>query len=371
MSNADVAAPGDVVPEAVGQGRTLNRRRVLMIAGPIVLLLVAGLWWILGGRYESTDNAYVHLARVQIAADVGGQVVKVMAGDNQAVKAGDTLFEVDPVPYRLALAKADAAVAAARLGVAQMKAAYRQALAQQEIAETDAVYYASESRRQEGLEAKGAVTGTQASDARHAEQAANDRLDLARSNVALALAALGGNADVAVDSHPSAQAALVARNQAAYELSKTRVVAPKDGIVYQAEGFRAGQIVAVGQPLFSFVETGDVWVDANFKETQLTHIRVGQPAEVTLDADPSTPLKAVVDAIGAGTGAEFSLLPAQNATGNWVKVTQRVPVRLRLVQPFDRAGGQTLASGLSAEVSVDTGYRRSLSDLLPAGWRQH
>ena len=287
------------------------------------------------------------------------------------MKAGDTLFVVDPVPYKLALAQADAAVATARLGVSQMKEAYSQALAQQKMAQTDATYYTAERVRQEGLEAKGAATDTKANDARHAEQAALDKLELANSTVALSLAALGGDAGIAVDSHPSVQAAMVARNQAAYNLSMTKVVAPADGIVYQASGFRAGQVVGVGQPLFSFVETGDVWVDANFKETQLGQIRLGQPAEVTLDSDTARPLKAVVDAIGAGTGAEFSLLPAQNATGNWVKVTQRVPVRLRLVQPFDAADGQVLASGLSAEVSVDTGYRRSLADLLPASWRRH
>ncbi|MCX8509660.1 MAG: HlyD family secretion protein, partial [Rhodobacteraceae bacterium] len=175
----------------------------------------------------------------------------------------------------------------------------------------------------------------------------------------------GGRTEIAVDSHPSVQAALVARNQAAYALSRTKVVAPKDGIVYQAASFRAGQVVGVGQPLFSFVVSNDVWVEANFKETQLGHIRVGQPAEVTLDSNPARPLSAVVDAIGAGTGAEFSLLPAQNATGNWVKVTQRVPVRLRLTAPFAAGDGVALASGLSAEVSVDTGHRRGLRGLLP------
>ena len=359
------------VAEELAQVRPVNRRRLLMIAGPLVLLLAAGVWWLMSGRYEATDNAYVHLARVTVASDVGGRVVTVMAVDNQRVKAGETLFEVDPVPYKLALAQADAAVSTARLGVAQLKEAYAQALAQQKLAQTDADYYASERKRQEELEAKGAVTDSKASDARHDEQAALDKVDLAMSNVALALAALGGQPDIAVDSHPAVQAAMVARNQAAYNLSKTRVVAPKDGVVYQAAGFRAGQVVGVGQALFSFVETGDVWVDANFKETQLQHIRIGQSAEVTLDSDPAQPLKAVVDAIGAGTGAEFSLLPAQNATGNWVKVTQRVPVRLRLAAPFEVSDGQVLASGLSAEVSVDTGYRRSLADLLPAGWRGH
>ena len=346
-----------------------SRRKMLMIAGPLVLLLVAAVWWITGGRQEETDNAYVHLARVTVAADIGGRVVNVMVADNQAVKAGDALFEVDPTPYKLALAKADTAVSMARLSVTQLKQTYQQALASERLSQTDADYLASELSRQETLVAKGAATDSQARDARHAAQVALDKLDLAHQNVALALAAIAGQPDIAADSHPSVQAALVARNQAAYDLSRTRVTAPKDGIVYQAAGFRQGQVVSVGQPLFSFVESGDIWVDANFKETQLTHLRAGQTATVTLDADRSHPLNAVVDAIGAGTGAEFSLLPAQNATGNWVKVTQRVPVRLHLTERFDVADGQVLASGLSATVSVDTGYRRSFLDLLPAAWR--
>lgn len=348
--------------QAAPNGRL--KRKVLMVAGPLALILLAGGWWLLGGRFETTDNAYVHYARLSIAADVGGRVVQVMAHENQAVKAGDVLFGVDPTPYRLALSEAEVAVMNARLSVAQMQASYDQALAQQALAETDAGYYKTERLRAEALEAKGAMSDTQANDARHAERAANDKLELAKSNVALALAALGGVADGKVDEHPAVQSAKVARDEAAYDLKRTQVLAPKDGVVYQASNFRAGQVVAVGEPLFSFVETGDLWVDANFKETQLAHIRPGQSAEVTLDADPSRHFTAVVEAIGAGTGAEFSVLPAQNATGNWVKVTQRVPVRLRLTDAA-QADGVTIASGMSAEISVDTGYRRSVSDLLP------
>jgi len=356
MSDSKKAAPAMAKP---GQ----SRRTLLMIAGPVFLLLVAAVWWITGGRYEETDNAYLHLGRVTVAADVGGRVVSVMVADNQAVKAGDTLFEVDPTPYKLALAKADTAVSVARLAVDQLKQAYQQALASERVAQTDADYLNAQLARQVTLEAKGAATDSAARDARHAADVARDKLDLARQTVAQTLVAIAGQPDIAVDSHPNVQAAMVVRNQAAYDLSRTRVTAPRDGIVYQASGFRQGQVVSVGQPLFSFVESGDVWVDANFKETQLAHLRVGQKAEVTLDADKSRHLTAVVDAIGAGTGAEFSLLPAQNATGNWVKVTQRVPVRLRLTEAF----GPGLASGLSATVEVDTGYKRSFLDLLP-GW---
>jgi membrane fusion protein, multidrug efflux system len=178
----------------------------------------------------------------------------------------------------------------------------------------------------------------------------------------MALAALGGAADIAAEDHPSVKAALAARDQAAYNLGNASLRAPADGVIYQAASFKAGEMVAAGQSLFTLVQTDDVWVEANFKETQLEFVQAGQPAEISIDLQGGQKLAAVVEAIGAGTGSEFSLLPAQNATGNWVKVTQRVPVRLRLTNPAEAAG---LASGLSASVSVDTGQSRSLSDLLP------
>lgn len=342
-----------------------QRRRLLMFGGPGVLVLAAAIWWIAGGRYQSTDDAYVHLGRLTMSAPVAGRVVSIAVPDNRAVAKGDVLFVVDPQPYRLALVQAEAAVAGARIGVAQLKAGYQQALAQERLAESDAAYYTSERKRVEALEQKGATAGSGLDEARHDEEKAVEGRDLAKQNVSLALAALGGAPDIAIDDHPSVKAALGLRDQAAYNLANTTVVAPEAGVVYQASAFRVGQVVNVAQPLFSLVETGDVWIDANFKETQLTNIRPGQSAEVKLDSDPGHPVEAVVDAIGAGTGSEFSLLPAQNATGNWVKVTQRVPVRLRLIVPYDGAQGLELASGLSAEVTVDTGYRRGLADILP------
>ena len=156
-------------------------------------------------------------------------------------------------------------------------------------------------------------------------------------------------------------AALATRDRAAYNLELATVRAPADGVVYQASSFRDGQFVAAGEPLFALVETGDVWVDANFKETQLTNIARGQPAEVEFDIYPGRGFPATVEAIGAGTGAEFSLLPAQNATGNWVKVTQRVPVRVTLDGRMPE--GVDLMSGASATVTVDTGVSRSLPGL--------
>lgn len=341
-----------------------KKRRWLMIAGPVVLLLAAGGWWLMGGRYEETENAYLHQARISIASSVGGRIDKVLVSDNQVVRTGDVLFQVDPVPFRLALAQAESAVNAARIGVEQLKLGYLQAQAQLRLATDEAAYQTTERKRQESLQSKGVATSYVLDEARHSEQKALDQRDLAEQSVAMALAALGGNATTTTDAHTSVQAALIARDQAAYDLANSVVKAPADGVIYQASSFKPGQMVASGQSLFALVQTGDVWVDANFKETQLAGVVAGRPAEITFDVDSHRKVQAVVEAVGAGTGSEFSLLPAQNATGNWVKVTQRVPVRLRLVNPDDAAG---LASGISASVAVDTGRSRSLSDLNPFG----
>ena len=168
------------------------------------------------------------------------------------------------------------------------------------------------------------------------------------------------------DKHPSVLAALATRDNAAWNLAQTTVRAPADGVISQSTAFKAGQYVTAGTPLFSLVENGDTWVEANFKETQLTHMKVGQEAEIVLDTYPSHPFKAVVDSIGAGTGSEFSLLPAQNATGNWVKVTQRIPVRLKVE---DADSTLALRTGMSASVSIDTGASRGLREPVRLGCR--
>lgn len=357
--------PVAITPAAIPHAPTpapRNKRRVLMIAGPLVLLVAAGVYWLMGGRYEETENAYLHQARISVASSVAGRIDKVLVKDNQTVKAGDVLFQVDPVPYRLAQAQADAAVTAARITVEQLKLAYATAQANLQLNEDEAAYQTTERERQESLGAKGVATDSNLIDARHDERTALDQRDLAKQAVASALAAIGGDPLIPTDNHPAVRAAVIASAQAAYNYANAVVKAPADGVIYQASSFKPGQMVAAGQSLFALVQTDDTWVDANFKETQLEGITVGSPAEITFDINPGRKIEAVVAAIGAGTGSEFSLLPAQNATGNWVKVTQRVPVTLRFLNPEDAKG---LSSGVSASVSVDTGHHRSLSDLLP------
>lgn len=337
----------DVVKAAPSRGRRL----ALMLVLPLALAGGAGAWWVLQGHSEVTENANLHQLRLAVASDLPGRVVKLGIAEMQPVKAGDVLFQVDPEPYKLTLADAEVALQSARLSVEQLKVAYVAAVAQAKLAADDAGYRQSELQRQQALSTRGVATETSLEDATYQARRASEQAAVAEQGVANALAALGGNPDAATDDHPRVRAALVAVDRARYNLQLTEVHAPAAGIVYQAASFGQGQMVAAGVPLFTLVQTGQAWVDANFKETQLTDIAVGQRAEVVFDIEPGKTYGGVVEAIGAGTGAEFSLLPAQNATGNWVKVSQRVPVRIKLEDPQAVAH---LASGASAEVTVDT-----------------
>jgi membrane fusion protein (multidrug efflux system) len=360
---ADEAAQPPVPPQATAVAAPRKRswlRPVLMVTVPLILAVGGGYYWVTGGRYQETDNANLRQAKVTIAADTAGRVIETHVEENSQVKSGDVLFVVDPEPYRIALEQADAALASARLNVEQLRSAYSQAVAQEQVSAGDVTYFRSELERQSTLADKGVGTRSAYDAARRDLTKAEDEQRAAQEAIAGALAALGGKADVETDRHPAVLAAQAARDQAAWSLGQTTVRAPADGIVSQASSFKSGQFVAAGTPLFSLVETQDSWIEANFKETQLTNMRPGQDAEVEIDTYPGRPFKATVEAIGAGTGAEFSLLPAQNATGNWVKVTQRIPVRVKV-----DADGTDLAlrTGMSATVTVDTGKSRGLPDV--------
>lgn len=336
-----------------------SRRTLLMVAVPALLVIGGGYMWLAGGRYQETENANLRQAKVTVAAEAAGRIVEVNFTENAEVKAGDKLFVVDPEPYRIALAQAEASLAAARLNVEQLRAAYGQAVAQERVAASEVTYLKSQFERAKDLAGKGISAQSALDEARRDLERAEEQHRAALQGIESARAALGGDPEIETDNHPTVLAALSARDKAALNLSQTVVVAPSDGIISQASSFKVGQYVSPGTALFSLVETGDTWVEANFKETQLTHMRPGQAAEVELDTYPGVELHATVESIGAGTGAEFSLIPAQNATGNWVKVTQRIPVRLKL-----EGADVPVRTGMSATVTVDTGVSNSLLSLL-------
>ncbi|KRB27610.1 hypothetical protein ASD99_26465 [Mesorhizobium sp. Root695] len=356
---AAVAPPMQPAPVPVKKKRRLGRL-LLMIALPAALAVGGGYVWVTGGRYQETENANLQQAKVSIASDTAGRIVQVDIADNQLVKQGDVLFSIDPEPYRIALAQADAAVAGARLNVEQLRAAYGQSMAQQKSDASQVAFAQSQFDRAADLAQKGINAKSSLDEAKNDLDKAKQQLAVAEQGIISAKAALGGNPDIETDKHPTVMAALAARDKAAYDLAQTTVKAPADGVVSQASSFKVGQYVGSGTPLFSLVETGDTWIAANFKETQLTHMKPGQKADIVVDTYPGRTFEATVKAIGAGTGAEFSLLPAQNATGNWVKVTQRIPVRLELT---DEDAKMALRTGMSATVTVDTGVARGLPSI--------
>jgi membrane fusion protein (multidrug efflux system) len=335
-----------------------SRRLAIMVAVPVVLAVGGGYFWLNGGRYVDTDNAYVQHPKVSLSADISGRIATVSVHDNQVVKAGDVLFTIDPQPYQIALDQANAALAAARVNVDQLRVAYQTAQAKLSAAQQTLDIRQSEFDRKQSLANKGLAADATLDDVKIALQQAQSAVALERQDVANATAALGGNPELPTEQHPAVRTALAQVEAATRNLSKTTVVAPADGVVSQVESLNAGQFIATGTTIASLVETGDTWIEANFKETQLTDMKAGQPVEVSVDAYPGK-LEGTVASIGAATGSEFSLIPAQNATGNWVKVVQRVPVRIEL-QSGDVA---RLLTGLSATVAVDTG-RTTLDKML-------
>ncbi|HWU17747.1 MAG TPA: HlyD family secretion protein [Devosia sp.] len=326
-------------------------RLPLMLGVPLLLVAGGGWFWLTGGRYEDTDNAYVQQAKVSLSADVAGRVSAVKVIENQTVKAGDVLFTLDPQPYQIALSQANAALATARVNVEQLKVSYGTALAQLKSSEDTLAIRKAAFDRQSTLVTQGINANATLDDTKLAYQQAQSSVDLANQQVAAATAALAGNPDIPTDTHPAVLSAMAAVEQAERDLAKTSVVAPADGIVANVSSLNVGQFIAAGTTIASLVESQATWVQANFKETQLAELKVGQPVDIHVDAYPGV-LHGSIESLGAATGSEFSLIPAQNATGNWVKVVQRLPVRIAL--PDDQEVAM-LKTGMSATVTVDTG----------------
>jgi membrane fusion protein (multidrug efflux system) len=351
--------PQAVAPEAPTRKKGGSRRLVLMIVVPLALVVGGGWFWLTGGRYEDTDNAYVQQAKVSLSADIAGRITGVNVGENQVVKAGTVLFTIDPQPYQIALDQANAALASARVNVEQLKVSYGTAQVQLNAAQQNLTVRQTAYDRQSALVKQGVNSNSALDDSKLALQAAQAAVDQAKQQVAAATAALAGDPKIDTDKHPAVLAALAQVESAQRNLAKTSVVAPADGIVANVANLNAGQFVAAGTTIASLVETDGTWVEANFKETQLADMKVGQPVSVSVDAFPGK-IQGTVESLGAATGSEFSLIPAQNATGNWVKVVQRIPVRIKLTADAEEA---LLKTGMSATVAVDTG-RSTLDKLL-------
>jgi membrane fusion protein, multidrug efflux system len=336
-------------------------KRFLLLVGVPAAAVAAGLaLWLEGGRFEETENAYVKAHMIAVTADVSGRVVEVGVRDNEPVAAGALLFRIDPAPFELVVARAEAQMAVVRTEVEGLRAEHRVALADAAEAEERIGFLTRQLERQAKLKERGMGLEVSFDEARHNLEAARRRLESSREKAARVLAALGGDAKLPAHAHPSFLAARAALDAGRDELSRVRVVAPAGGIVSNMR-LQPGERVERGVPVFSLIESRPMWIEANFKETQLTHMREGQEVTVVADAYPDAKWRGRVSTIAPATKAEFAILPAQNSSGNWVKVVQRVPVLITLDAAPD---GQTpLRAGMTVTARVDTGHVRSLSAL--------
>ena len=338
-------------------------RALLLLGVPLIVVAAALHFYAEGGRHLETDNAYVKAHIVAVSAEVAGRVAQVAVRDNQTVTRGQLLFRIDATPFETALARASAQLANARTEVETLRAEHRVALADATEAEERIRFLGLQLERQRRLKEQGMVREDAYDEARHNLDAARARLSAVQERAARGLAGLGGDLKLPTERHPRVLEARTALDAAALELARTRIHAPAAGTVSNLK-LQPGVNVARGVAAFSLIQAGEPWIEANFKETQLASMRVGQVARVVADAYPGVEWRARVSAIAPATGAEFALLPPQNATGNWIKVVQRVPV-LFAIDPAGQAAGErpALRAGMTVSVSIDTGRSRGLPDL--------
>jgi len=336
-------------------------RRPLLILFPVLLAMFGAGYYLAEEPYVATDDAFVRAAKESVNARVAGQVVEIAVRDNQRVKQGQLLFRIDPQPYRIAVDQAAARLDSARLQIDELKATYRQQLAELQSA-TDTVHFDElEYARRKALVAAGWTPREDYDRADTTLRVAREQVASDGQQIGKTVAALDGNPNIDVNRHPSVRAAQAQLDQARLNLSYATVVAPDDGIVTRVDDLQVGDFVNPGAAVFSLLSARDIWIEANFRETGLTHMRPGQAAAITVDAYPDHVFRAHVVSMSPGTGSDFAVLPPENATGNWVKVVQRLPVRLELdsIDP-----NWPLFSGLSVTVRVDTGCHRTWRHLL-------
>jgi membrane fusion protein (multidrug efflux system) len=288
---------------------------------------------------------------VSISANVAGRVIEIEVRDNALVQRGATLFKLDDAPFRIAVSDAAARLADTRLQIESLKSTYRQRQVELHAAKDTQAYAQQQYDRQRRLIVSGIASQAQFDQAAHALDAARQQVANVEQQIGVALANLGGDPNIAPERHPLVAQAQAALDGAQLNLSYTVVSAPTDGVVAKVEQLQVGDTITASAPVFALVSIRDVWIEANFKEVQLARMRPGQLATVEIDRYPGRRFEAEVTSVSPGTGSQFSLLPPENATGNWVKVVQRVPVRLQLAHLDPEF---PLQAGLSANVTVDT-----------------
>jgi membrane fusion protein, multidrug efflux system len=347
-------------PAARVRARKALLRWGLMVGGVLAAVVGGGFYWLSSGRWVETDDAYVQADSMTLSTDVSGIVAAIPVHEGEGVTKGQILFTLDPQKFRIALDNARAHLAQVRLDVAAAKADYQAALrdtgAKQQQVNADQATY----DRYALLVKNRAVTQQETDDARYKLAADQQAVSASESQARALLAKLSGNPDIAVADMPSFKQAQAQVSEAEREMDHSVVRAPYDGIVTQVNKLQIGMYLGASTAAFGLVSTDHVWVEAEPKETQLTYAKAGDHVNVTFDLYPDRVWDGTVESVAPATDQNFSLLPAQNSSGNWVKVVQRIPVRVRIeMQPND----PPLRAGMSADIDIDTGHVRKLSDL--------
>ena len=343
-------------------GMRRYRRVLLLVVLPLVALIAGLTFYLNGGRYVTTDDAYVGAQKVLITPDVSGKIISVAVKEGQQVSTGDTLFQIDPVPFQLALAQAHAKLEDARTSHANFVSnvkLYDQTI---EIINSGIAIKQRDVERKNSLVKSNVGSQLDLDNSATALVTAQAQSQLVKQQRTTALNQLLGNPELPLEQFPAYMQAKAAVDDAQRNLDLTTVRAPMNGVATQVDQIQLGRFVMAGTPVFSVIDTSKPWVDANPKESDFTYVAVGQPVTVEVDAFPNHLFKGTVGSLSPGTGAQFAILPPQNATGNFVKVVQRVPVRIYF--DSDDKYVRKLKAGMSAYTTIDTGHSRSLGALL-------
>ncbi|MBP0580711.1 HlyD family secretion protein [Labrys sp. LIt4] len=364
--SGDKASRDTATPQPAKMRRRSLTRPLLFALLPVALV-AGGYFYVTGGQVMETDNAYVQAAMVGISTDVAGTVVEIDVVENQAVKKGDVLYRIRPDSYRTALEGAEAQLGTVRNQVLTLQASYAQAEAQIEQAKADIPYYEAQFKRQQDLQSSSAASKQSFDQAKHDLDAARQKVIVAQANAQAMLAQLGGDASLPVEKNPFYLQAQSAVDNAKRDLGDTIVRAPFDGIVTNVDALQRGAYLNASQRAFNLVSTTNIWVDATPKETELTYVKPGQPVEISVDTYPGVTWTGTVETISPASASSFSLLPAQNSSGNWVKVVQRIPMRISIDPAPDKPA---LRVGMSVVVGVDTGHARGLPSFVTSWFGQ-
>lgn len=333
------------------------KRVIFLGVVPLTAALFGGWLYLSGGRVVETENAYLKADKIPLSSQVAGQVRQVLVAENAEVRQGQVLYRLDDAPYQLALEQASAKLAQVQTELAALKASYAEKQAEISVARTKLAFAQKTFARQTDLARKNFVSATSLDDAKQALELARQQIVTLEQDLTRISESLGGDVELPFQQHPSYQAALAAKARAALDLSYIEITAPVDGVVSNLP--KPGQFLAAGRSNATLVAK-TLWIEANFTETDIAYMRQGQTVKIAIDRLPDMEFSGKVESFSPATGSEFAVIPPQNATGNWVKISQRVPVRIALDPITDSKVQQLLLTGLSAVVAVDTEHQRQV-----------